>query len=137
VSGTYIDGDQTAWVPGTFPFRGAIAGKGSFECACMKDCTCVGTKCFCVNAEQKPVGPGSYAPELIIKSSSKGGSCACRCDEGARRRRRLLSHIEHSVVNTWAGLTLDHVSGTSATATSVHVIYPYSPGKNPQKLARC
>jgi len=78
--GSYEKGSQTGWVPGTFPFRGASEGQGSFQCACMKDCTCNGAKCFCVNAEQQPVGPGSYAPELIIKSSGKGGSCACKCD---------------------------------------------------------
>ena len=50
---------QTGWIPGTFPYRGSSADKGSMECACMKDCTCTDSKCYCVNENQPPVGPVS------------------------------------------------------------------------------
>ena len=80
---------QTGWTPGTFPYRGSSADKGSLACACMKDCTCNRGKCFCVDEKQSPTGPGSFVPATIFKSSSKKGECACVCDDVGAQRRSL------------------------------------------------
>jgi len=83
---------QTGWTPGTFPYRGDSASKGSIACACMKDCTCKGDeKCWCVDPDQQPVGPGSYKTRIIIANSGKRGSCACFCNDVGARRRSLLA----------------------------------------------
>ena len=38
--GSWLEGDQTGWTPGTYPYRGSSADSGEMSCACMKDCTC-------------------------------------------------------------------------------------------------
>jgi len=90
---------QTGWTPGTYPYRGSSADQGSMACACMKDCTCNGPKCWCKNADQQPVGPGDFMPSTIYSSSSKKGECACFCTaigDGVRRRRNLLGAMAAS-----------------------------------------
>jgi len=83
---------QTAWTPGTFPYRGGSASQGSMACACMKDCGCNGGKCWCLNADQQPVGPGSYTPDKIYgNKSGKRGECTCFCNDVGARRRSLLA----------------------------------------------
>jgi hypothetical protein len=82
---------HTGWTPGTFPYRGSSADKGSQACACMKDCSCYKGVCRCVDEQQSPTGPGSFVPERIIKTSSKKGECACVCNDVGARRRSLLA----------------------------------------------
>ena len=82
---------KTGWTPGTFPYRGSSADKGSLACACMKDCTCSRGTCWCVDEKQSPTGPGSFLPAKIHKSISKEGQCACVCNDVGARRRSLLA----------------------------------------------
>jgi hypothetical protein len=98
---------QTGWTPGTFPYRGKSA-TGSMACACMKQCSCtVGFKkweCRCVDANQKPVGPGSSVPTKIIVDQTKKDECACMCNDQGARRRTLLA-LGSSPTVTLASIT--------------------------------
>ena len=86
---------STKWQPwgltGSWNFRGREEGRMS--CACMKHCTCTprsnSWKCYCVDDNQGPVGPGTASPTRIIRSGSKAGKCACLCEEDVVARRRL------------------------------------------------
>ena len=82
---------QTAWTPGSYPYRGRSASSGTLACACMKDCTCNKGTCRCANPQQQPVGPGSYVPEEILLKTSNVGECACFCNDVGARRRNLLA----------------------------------------------
>jgi len=60
------------WKPGTFKYMGN-GNDGTTSCACMKDCTCRlssrSWKCYCVDKDQTPVGPGEAVPSSVIRSS--------------------------------------------------------------------
>jgi len=98
--GTAADAASTKFVPRQkVPVANPKAGKKwndvkEYNCACFKDCTCKfkhgkGGKCFCVDANAKPVGDPLEAmmhknkkkstPLRIIGGKSKKGKCACVC----------------------------------------------------------
>ena len=75
------------WVPGAFPLRGAAKYAGSIACSCMKHCTCEDDECVCKDANQLPVGPGSFTPTVTLvgesrrsRSQDPEGQCGCVCN---------------------------------------------------------
>lgn len=74
--GSWLEGDQTGWTPGTYPYRGGSANMGEMSCSCMKDCTCNKDKCWCVDPEQQPVGPGGS----VFLRACVSVACRARCD---------------------------------------------------------
>ena len=113
---------HTGWVPGSYPYRGTSATKGSMDCACMKDCGCTsswsGEKCYCVNADEQPVGPGTMKIKSIVKLSGKKGNCACRCSDAAGGRRRNLLAIEASPSVTLADAGIMGLPGRAGVASA-------------------
>mmetsp|Transcript_15975 Transcript_15975/g.53495 ORF Transcript_15975/g.53495 Transcript_15975/m.53495 type:complete len:257 (+) Transcript_15975:2374-3144(+) len=81
--GNYQGGGATGWTPAAhIPYKGDAASMGFQSCSCMKNCACSGTKCFCVNEKEAPVGEGSFVPSKIIQGD-KTGQCSCFCSQAA------------------------------------------------------
>jgi len=92
--GTATTPGETEWTPNTGISElrnGAVVAGSTFDCQCMKDCTCTSAKCWCVDKATKPTpaNKGLYATQLAytsrstgtgpIPSSSKTGKCSCTC----------------------------------------------------------
>eukprot|EP00286_Rhodomonas_abbreviata_P018760 CAMPEP_0181300898 /NCGR_PEP_ID=MMETSP1101-20121128/7136_1 /TAXON_ID=46948 /ORGANISM="Rhodomonas abbreviata, Strain Caron Lab Isolate" /LENGTH=835 /DNA_ID=CAMNT_0023406167 /DNA_START=13 /DNA_END=2522 /DNA_ORIENTATION=- len=79
-------GDQysTSWMPksGAVLENPGAGDAATYDCACMKSCTCQATKCWCVSTSTTKVGTDTGidgATGTIYSSSSKKGQCTCSC----------------------------------------------------------
>ena len=76
----------TKWTPNqgiSERMKGTNVAGSTYDCQCMKDCTCTANMCWCSDAATKPTPPGNglYAKQLKtgISKRSKDGKCSCTC----------------------------------------------------------
>ncbi|EKX53688.1 hypothetical protein GUITHDRAFT_100664 [Guillardia theta CCMP2712] len=76
---------ETNWTPhsNVKVYDGDTPTGETYNCQCMKRCSCTSSKCYCVDPNQAPVGKGSEYDKLIAKKiaedSEKGSFCSCSC----------------------------------------------------------
>eukprot|EP00960_Hanusia_phi_P048336 758882-Hanusia_phi.AAC.10 len=97
----------------------------------MKNCACSGTKCYCVDEQEAPVGAGSFVPSKIFESS-KAGKCSCSCSQATAK---VTNSDEKTTSSTEAGTVVSPSSDVVPPSPSPSPSSPSPPPPPPPPQA--